>query len=136
MDLNSTKLPYNIFKLVRVYLGEKNPELKRCLISHVYDKADALFRNIYGIPTIGAEGELKSGNETFSVQIETVCVLRKLVEVSIKVFRQPKALYQAVFLVLFPHRLLAIYRTVKNSTRASKTSRARSITYRTRHHVN
>ena len=58
MDLNSTKLPYIIFKIIRQYVGERHPELKRCLKSHVYDKMDLLFRNIYGIPSFDPDGEM------------------------------------------------------------------------------
>ena len=56
MDFVSTELPYEIFKLIRSYVGERYPYIKKSLVSHVYESADRLFRNIYGIPSMDPEG--------------------------------------------------------------------------------
>ena len=58
MDFNSTKLPYIIFKIIRRFVGERFPELKQCLISHVYPNADTLFRDVYGIPNYDVDGSI------------------------------------------------------------------------------
>lgn len=58
MNFKDTSLPYEAFKIIRKYVGERDPLVKKALISHVYDKVDGMFRNIYGIPNIDANGLL------------------------------------------------------------------------------
>lgn len=50
MNLEDTKLPYELFKLIRVFVGEKDLEIKSELCSFVSPKADKIFRNMYAIP--------------------------------------------------------------------------------------
>ena len=56
MDLQSTQLPYALFKLIRSFVGERYPDLKMELQSSVFDSADHVCKYMYAIPHITDQG--------------------------------------------------------------------------------